>query len=423
MTYKKQKKKLGLTTRIFLGLLLGLITGVVLNKAGPSYIRDTILVEGLFEAIGQIFMRSIKMLVVPLVFISLVNGAASISDIKKLGRVGSKTLGFYLTTTAIAITIAIILAHIINPGTGLDMSNLLTTTPEIKESKPLVQVLYEMVPTNPISSMAEGSMLQVIIFALLIGTGLAALGKKVKTVILIFQELNDLVMKIVDFIMMLAPYGVFALIAKTFSTLGFEAMFPLGKYMICVLLALLIHGFVTYFGLLTIIGKLNPIRFIKKFAPAMGVAFSTSSSNATIPVTLETVTDKIGASKNIASFTIPLGATINMDGTAIMQGVAVVFISQLYDIPLPLSAFLTVILTATLASVGTAGIPGVGLIMLSMVLQSVNLPVEGIALIIGIDRILDMSRTVVNITGDAVCTVLVSKSEGEFSQEVFNSDE
>jgi len=222
--------------------------------------------------------------------------------------------------------------------------------------------------------------------------------------------------------MLLAPFGVFALIAKTFSSLGFEAMGPLAKYMFSVIFVLVLHGAITYSGSLVIFAKLNPIRFFKKLAPAMSVAFSTSSSNATIPVTLEVVEERIGASKNIAAFTIPLGATINMDGTAIMQGVATVFIAQLYGIDLSIGAITTVILTATLASIGTAGVPGVGLIMLSMVLQAVKLPVEGIALIIGIDRILDMCRTVINITGDAVCTAIVSKSEGEFNKEIFNSE-
>ncbi|MBM7614071.1 dicarboxylate/amino acid:cation symporter [Alkaliphilus hydrothermalis] len=417
------KKKLGLTSKIFIGLILGLLTGIVLNNVGPSYVRDTILVGGIFELLGQLFLRGINMLVVPLVFISLVNGAASMSDIRKLGRVGTKTLLFYLVTTAVAITFAIGVAYVINPGVGLDMSKLVKSEPTIQAAKPLVQVIYEMIPKNPFAAMVEGSMLQIIVFALLLGASLTALGEKAQKVTEIFNQLNEVIMKIVDFVMLLAPYGVFALIARTFASLGFDAMEPLAKYMLAVLLALFLHTTVTYSGLLVIFARLNPIRFFKKFAPAMGVAFSTSSSNATIPVTLETVEEKIGASKNIASFTIPLGATINMDGTSIMQGVATVFISQLYGLPLSMSAILTVILTATLASIGTAGVPGVGLIMLSMVLTAVGLPVEGIALIIGIDRILDMTRTAVNITGDAICTTIVSKLEGEFDENIFNSDE
>ncbi|KKH59187.1 hypothetical protein DU75_04905, partial [Methanosarcina mazei] len=297
--------------------------------------------------LGQIFLRGIKMMVVPLVFVSLVNGAASMSDIKKLGRVGLRTMLFYIATTAIAITIAIIIASFIDPGVGLDMSALIKTQPSIGETKPLIQVIYEMVPTNPVESMVQGSMLQIIVFSLLVGIALSILGNKTKIITDLFNQLNDLVMKIVELIMLSAPFGVFALIAKTFSTLGFDAMGSLLKYMICVILALLIHASFTYSGLLMIFAKLNPIRFFKKFAPAMGVAFSTSSSNATIPVTLEVIEEKIGASKNISSFTIPLGATINMDGTSIMQGVATVFVAQLYGIPLSVQAILTVILTAT----------------------------------------------------------------------------
>ena len=412
---------MGLTTKIFIGLITGLVLGIILNKIGPSYVRDAILVDGIFTLVGTVFLNAIKMMVVPLVFISLVNGASSMSDIKKLGRVGSKTLIFYLLTTAVAITIAIGLSYIVKPGIGLDMSALAKTAPTISEKTSLVKVISDMVPTNPIDAMASGNMLQIIVFALLTGTGLAALGTKAKPVIDLFESLNDLMMKMVSFVMLFAPYGVFALIAKTFSGLGFDAMLPLAKYMFCVLFALLLHAGFTYTGLLVGFTKLNPIIFFKKFLPVMGIGFSTATSNATVPASLEVVEKKLGVSKSIASFTIPLGATMNMDGTAIMQGAATIFISQLYGMPLTVGMILTVILTATLASVGTAGVPGVGLIMLSMVLQSVGLPLEGIALIIGIDRILDMCRTAINITGDAVCTIIVAKSEGEFDESVYNS--
>ncbi|MCJ7689178.1 MAG: dicarboxylate/amino acid:cation symporter, partial [Clostridiaceae bacterium] len=331
------------------------------------------------------------------------------------------TLIFYLVTTAIAITIAIGLSTIVKPGVGLDMSALVKTTPTISPQTSLVQVITNMIPKNPIEAMASGSMLQIIVFALLTGTGLAALGEKAKPVVVLFDSLNDLMMKMVSFVMLFAPYGVFGLIAKTFSGLGFDAMMPLAKYMFCVLVALLLHAGFTYTGLLVSFTKLNPIIFFKKFIPVMGIGFSTATSNATVPASLEVAEKKLGVSKSIASFTIPLGATMNMDGTAIMQGAATIFISQLYGIPLSLGSILTVILTATLASVGTAGVPGVGLIMLSMVLQAVGLPVEGIALIIGIDRILDMCRTAINITGDAICTIIVAKSEGEFDEEIYNS--
>jgi Na+/H+-dicarboxylate symporter len=417
-----KNKKMGLTSKILLGLLLGLITGIILNILGESYFRDEILVKGLFTLVGGVFVNAIKMLVVPLVFVSIVNGSASMSDIKKLGRVGTKTLVFYLTTTAVAITIAILLSLVVQPGIGLDMSSLAKSEPTINKAKPFVQILIDMVPTNPVAALATGEMLQIIVYALLVGIGLAAIRPKVPAVITFFEQFNDLNMKIVDLVMLLAPYGVFCLIAKTFTGLGFSAMLPLLKYMLCVLFGLLLHAVITYGGMLALFTKLNPVVFLKKFWPTMGVAFSTSSSNATLPVTLETVEKELGVSKSIASFTIPLGATINMDGTAIMQGAATIFISQLYGIPLSLSAILTVIFAATLASIGTAGVPGVGLVMLSMVLASVGLPVEGIAIIIGIDRILDMCRTVINITGDAVCTLIVAKSEGEFDQNVYYSE-
>lgn len=414
-------KKMGLTKKIMIGLILGLILGLVLNKMGASTFRDNILVGGLFTLVGDIFLNAIKMTVVPLVFISIVNGAAQISDISKLGRVGSKTLAFYLSTTAVAITIAIVLSMIVSPGVGLDMSTLVKTEPTIKEAVPLVKVISNMVPTNPVAAMAAGEMLQIIVFAMLVGVGLASLGEKVKPVVAIFDQLNDLMMKIVGMVMFLAPYGVFCLIAKTFTSLGFAPMVPLAKYMFCVLFALVLHAGITYSGLLVAFARLSPITFFKKFWPAMGVAFSTASSNATLPVTLEVTEEKLGVNKSIASFTIPLGATVNMDGTAIMQGAATIFAAQLYGIDLGLSGILTVIFTATLASVGTAGVPGVGLIMLSMVLQAVNLPVEAIGLIIGIDRILDMARTAINITGDAICTIIVAKSEGEFDEAVYNA--
>ncbi|MFT9495963.1 dicarboxylate/amino acid:cation symporter [Anaerosolibacter sp.] len=414
-------KKMSLTTKIFIGLIVGLIIGLILNQMGPSDFRDKILVDGIFTLVGTVFLNAIKMMVVPLVFVSIVNGAASMSDIKKLGRVGTKTLAFYLVTTAVAITIAIVLSIVVQPGIGLDMSSLVKTEPTIAEAKPLVKVISDMVPTNPVQAMAVGEMLQIIVFAMLVGVGLASLGDKVKGVVAIFDQLNELMMKMIGMVMILAPYGVFCLIAKTFTGLGFSAMVPLAKYMFCVLFALALHAGITYSGMLVAFTRLSPIQFFKKFAPVMGVAFSTASSNATLPITLEATEERLGVSKSIASFTIPLGATINMDGTAIMQGAATIFISQLYGVPLTLSAILTVILTATLASVGTAGVPGVGLIMLSMVLQAVGLPIEGIALIIGIDRILDMSRTAINITGDAICTIIVAKSEGEFDEKIYNS--
>lgn len=417
-----KKGKISLSTKIFIGLILGLMTGIIFNFIPEGFIRDELLINGVFYLVGQAFLKAIMMLVVPLVFISLVNGAASMGDIKKLGRIGVKTVLFYLATTAIAISIALSLSTVFKPGVGLNLSNSSLSEVTIKEATPLVEVILDMIPNNPIASMANGNMLQIIVFAMLIGVGLSTLGEKTKMITNLFQQLNDLIMKIVDFVMIIAPIGVFGLIARTFATQGFDAMIPLIKYMSLVLISLLIHATIVYGGLLKLFTRLSPIRFFKKFFPAISVAFSTSSSSATLPVSIEIAEENLGISKDVASFTLPLGATINMDGTAIMQGVATVFIAQIYGVDLTLSSFLTVILTATLASIGTAGVPGVGMIMLSMVLQSVGLPVEGIALIMGIDRILDMARTSVNITGDAVCTMIVAKAEGEFNEEIFNSE-
>lgn len=415
----KEKKKLSLTAKIFIGLILGLICGLLLYPVREiPMVKDWVINFG-FNLVGKVFINAIKMMVVPLVFVSLVVGASSMGDIKKLGRVGGKIMALYLLTTAAAITLAITLAVVINPGLGLDMSSLAKGEFTIKDPVPLVDVFSNMVPTNPIASMANADMLQIIVFAILFGTALTIVGHKGAKVREFFESVNEINLKVVEMIMTIAPYGVFCLMAKTFATLGYSAMGPILAYMVTLLLALALQVLIVYNGILTGLGRLNPITFIKRFWPVMSVAFSTSSSNATLPVTLKTVQEKLGASKEISSFTIPLGATVNMDGTAIMQGVATVFIAQVFGIELGFSDYIMVILTATLASIGTAGVPGVGLVMLSMVLQQVGLPVEGIALIIGVDRILDMSRTVVNITGDAVCTLVVSKSENEFDEDIF----
>lgn len=415
------KKKMSLTSKVLIGLLLGLIAGIIVYSLPSGILKDTILINGIFQLLGQIFLRGIMMLVVPLVFISLVNGTASIGDIKKLGRVGVKTIGFYLTTTAIAVMLALILGYFIKPGVGVDLSAIEVVEPTINPRIPIVQILYEMVPTNPIAAMAGGNMLQIIVFAILTGIGISILGPKADFIQKLFVGLNDLIMKLVEIVMIFAPVGVFGLVARTFATVGYTLMVPLMKYILLVYVGLIIHAVFVYGGLLKGFTNLSPLKFYKKFLPAMSVAFSTASSNATVPVSLEIVEKELGASKNIASFTIPLGATVNMDGTAIMQGIAVFFIAQVYGYEMTFGMMLTVILTATLASIGTAGVPGAGIIMLSMVLQSVGLPLEGIGLLMGIDRIVDMGRTAINITGDAVCTTVIAKQEGELDLELAQS--
>ena len=424
MAESKKKKKLGLTSRIFIGLIGGLILGVILNLFVPhSYFRDTVLVEGIFYVIGNGFIRLMKMLVVPLVFCSLVCGSASIGDTKALGKVGGKTIAFYLCTTALAVTVAITVATVVRPGIGLDMSAIQKGDAVAAESTSAVDTLLNIIPENPIGSLANGTMLQIILFALIVGILLAKMGERAELISNLFSQCNDLMMEMTNMVMTLAPIGVFCMIARTFANLGFDAFVPLLKYMGSVVLGLGIQCFVVYMLLLVVFARLNPFRFLKKFFPVMGFAFSTSTSNATIPMNIDTLEEKIGVSRKISSFTIPLGATINMDGTSIMQGVAVVFAAQAYGIHLGLNGYLTVIATATLASIGTAGIPSVGLVTLSMVFTAVGLPVEAIMLIMGVDRILDMLRTAVNITGDAVCTTIVAKQNGEFDSNVFNDTE
>ena len=424
MADSKKKKKLGLTSRIFIGLIGGLILGVILNLFVPhSYFRDTVLVEGIFYVIGNGFIRLMKMLVVPLVFCSLVCGSASIGDTKALGKVGGKTIAFYLCTTALAVTVAITVATVVRPGIGLDMSAIQKGDAVAAESTSAVDTLLNIIPENPIGSLANGTMLQIILFALIVGILLAKMGERAELISNLFSQCNDLMMEMTNMVMTLAPIGVFCMIARTFANLGFDAFVPLLKYMGSVVLGLGIQCFIVYMLLLVVFARLNPIRFLKKFFPVMGFAFSTSTSNATIPMNIDTLEEKIGVSRKISSFTIPLGATINMDGTSIMQGVAVVFAAQAYGIHLGLNGYLTVIATATLASIGTAGIPSVGLVTLSMVFTAVGLPVEAIMLIMGVDRILDMLRTAVNITGDAVCTTIVAKQNGEFDRNIFNDTE
>ncbi|GAA6173035.1 dicarboxylate/amino acid:cation symporter [Colwellia sp. KU-HH00111] len=390
---------------------------LVLNLFLFELSLQNFLVDGVLEIIGQIFMASLRMLVVPLVFVSLVCGVCSLQDTTKLGRIGGKAIGLYLVTTAIAISFAIFVAILIGPGEGVGMTA--NTSFSSREAPSLAQVIIQMFPTNPFEAFAQGKMLQIIVFALLFGIAIALSGKAGERVASIFEDLNEVIMRLVAILMNIAPYGVFALLASLFTTVSIETFGNLIVYFLVVLFVLLGHALITYPMLLKLFTGLNPLTFLVKMRDAAIFAFSTASSNATIPVTLETATKKMGVKNSIASFTVPLGATINMDGTAIMQGVATVFIAQVFSQDLTLADYVTVVLTATLASIGTAGVPGVGLIMLAMVLDQVGLPVEGIALIIGVDRLLDMTRTAVNVTGDSMVSLIVAKSEGQFDNEMF----
>lgn len=419
----KEKKKISLTSKIFIALIVGAVTGMVLHYLVPDgNIKNDVIVEGVLYVLGQGFIRLMKMLVVPLVFCSLVCGSMAIGDTKKLGNVGGKTLAFYLVTTAVAVAVALGIGTLLRPGIGLDMSKIQVNASDIEtmESASLAQTILNIIPDNPFKALANGEMLQVIVFALVVGVILAKLGERAEVVANFISQFNDIMMEMTMMVMSLAPIGVFSLIARTFANIGFSAFIPLAKYMIAVLIALAIQCFGVYQILLKVFTGLNPVRFIKKFFPVMAFAFSTATSNATIPLSIDTLHKKMGVSKKISSFTIPLGATINMDGTSIMQGVAVVFAAQAFGIHLSPMDYVTVIGTATLASVGTAGVPSVGLVTLTMVFNSVGLPVEAIGLIMGIDRILDMTRTAVNITGDAVCTTIVAHQNGALDKKVFN---
>ncbi|TWJ79423.1 Proton/glutamate-aspartate symporter [Bacillus paralicheniformis] len=397
-----------LATKIIIALLLGAAVGIILNVTSPDVFSK--LNTFLFGPLGTIFLNLIKMLVVPIVFFSLTLGVAGLGDPKKLGRIGAKTISFFLVTTAIAIIIGLILALVIKPGT---IGTYDTSAAEYSAQKApsIAETLLNIIPTNPVQAMAEGNMLQIIAFSILVGLGITMLGKKADALLKVVEQGNDLMMYLVNLVMKFAPYGTFGLIAGAIGSQGWDAIKAMGLYMIVVILALFIHTIVTYGSAIAFLAKRNPLTFFKDFSEVMLVAFSTSSSNATLPVSMDVAQRKLKVPEPISSFVQPLGATINMDGTAIMQGVATVFIAQVYGNDLSLTQLLMVVLTAVLASIGTAGVPGVGLIMLAMVLQTVGLPVEGIALILGIDRLLDMIRTAVNTTGDAACAVIVTETE------------
>lgn len=422
---------MSLTNKILLGMLLGLVLGVIFNlllgldathtTATTAYGQwiQVFVINGVFDAVGQVFVASLKLLVVPLVFVSLVCGAASLGGHNRMGALATKTVALYLFTTSVAIALAMGVALLIQPGAGVDMAVASTyaapPAPSIKET------FINIFPSNPVQAMAAGNMLQVIVFSILFGIAISRtggeIGSNMKT---FFEHLNEVVLKMMMLLMQLAPYGVFCLLAKLFATIGFSAIADLAKYFFTVLFVLLLHGLVVYGSLLKVLTGLNPITFFRKMWKVAVFGFSTASSNATLPITMRTVEHDLGVDNKVCSFSVPLGATINMDGTAIMQGVATIFIAQVYNIDIGASGYLMVILTATLASIGTAGVPSVGLVMLAMVLQSVGLPVEGIALIIGVDRLLDMVRTAVNITGDATVSTIVAKSENMLDKSRFD---
>jgi Na+/H+-dicarboxylate symporter len=417
--------KLQLHTKILIGLLSGVVFGILANNFGFSD-----FVAQYIKPVGTIFIRLISMIVVPLVFSSLLVGTASLNDIRKLGRIGGKTIAYYLCTTAVAISIGLILAITFKPGTGLSKETQLQLTQssqvqadaKIEDAlkKPsITDIILNLVPTNPIKAATEGNMLQVIFSALIVGVALTLIdSQRARPVISFFEGVSDVMIQIVHMIMKIAPYGVFALISAVVGDLGLGILLTLFKYSLVVAGGLVLHMIVTYPLAIKIFSKLKIRTFFEGIQDAQLIAFSSSSSAATLPVTMECVEENLGVSNEVSSFVLPLGATINMDGTALYQGVAAVFIAQVYGMDLSFIQQLMVVLTATLASIGTAGAPGVGMITLAMVLSTIGVPLEGIALILGVDRILDMCRTIVNITGDASCAVIVASTENELSDKL-----
>lgn len=408
-----------LSNRILLALVLGAVCGVLLNLtiAQVPWVQAWIT-GGLFHVVGQIFIRLLSMLVVPIVFVSLVTGVTALGDPARLGRISAMAIGLYLITTGIAVTLALAAALIVRPGAGAAPGTV-GAAQTIATAPPFSQVLIDLVPRNPVTAMAHGDMLPVIVFAILFGLAITFAGVPGKRLAALFEDLNAAVMKLVDIVMLAAPYGVFALVATLAANTGWHAFAGLLKYVLLVLAVLAVHAGVVYPALLKLLTRLSPVMFYKKMGDVLAFAFSTASSGATIPVTLRTVEKRLGASNRVSSFTIPLGATINMDGTAIMQGIATGFIAQYYQVDLGVGQYAMVIGMVIMASIGTAGVPGVGLILLAGVLKQVGLPVEGIALILGVDRLLDMARTAVNVTGDATVTVVVAKATGDLDEAVF----
>ena len=399
--------RLELWKKILIGMLLGVMVGTLM---GPS--------AEILKPLGTLFINAIKMLIVPLVFFSLIVGITSMQDTKKMGRIGLKAIILYLGTTAFAITIGLGLATIFTPGAGLEMVAV-SSDAAIPNAPTLVQTLLNMIPKNPVGALAAGNILQIIVFAIGLGVSLALIGEKADPAIKLFESLAEAMYKLTELVMKLAPYGVFGLMAWVSGKYGADVLLPLIKVIAVVYLGALIHIVVFYSGVIAIVGRLNPVRYLKSLTNPAAVAFTTASSSGTLPATIKASREELGVSKGIASFVLPLGTTINMDGTALYQGVCALFIAQAFGVDLEAADYITIILTATLASVGTAGVPGAGLIMLSLVLTTVGLPLEGLAIVAGIDRILDMARTTVNICGDMMVSLLVAKNEGELDEEIF----
>jgi Na+/H+-dicarboxylate symporter len=400
-------KAMPMWQKILFGLCLGLLTGLIFSD-----------IALMLKPLGTLFINLIKMLIVPLIFVTLVTGITSMEDINKMKRIGLKTFILYLVTTAIAIAIGLAFGYLLQPGVGVSLEA--ATSIEAKQAPAIVDTLLSIVTQNPIASLANGNILQIIFFAIFLGISINLAGENGKPVATFFHSFSEVMFKMTQIVISFAPFGVFGLMAWVSASYGIDVLYSLGKVILAVYVASVVHMALTMGGGLAIFGKLNPLHFFKGILSAQSVGFTTTSSSGTLPVTTDNTINNLGVSKPIASFVLPLGATINMDGTALYQGVCVMFVAQAFGVQLEASQYLTIILTSTLASIGTAGVPGAGLIMLSLVLSAAGLPLEGIAIIAGIDRILDMARTTVNVTGDAMVSVLVAKSEGELDETIYN---
>lgn len=398
----KRIRRVNLSVWILVGLGLGILTGLALQEA--AWIADTFL-----RPIGTLFLNVVKLLIVPLVFSSITVGVCGLGDAKSVGRVGGKTILFYLLTTAVAVTVGLAAANLFPVGAGMELTAP-PSPPEEDASLDVISTLLGMVPTNPVAALAEGNMLQIIVTALILGGGILIAGDRGNPLFLVMESLADVMYAITGAVMKFAPLAVFALIAPVVAQYGPSVLLDLAGVIALVYGACLVHALVVYSAAVSTLGRTSPLRFFRECAPAALFAFSSSSSAATLPFALDAA-ERLGASHPVRSFVLPLGATINMDGTAIYQGVCALFIANAYGVPLSLPQQLTVVLTCTLASIGTAGVPGAGTIMLSMVLSSVGLPVEGVSLVWGVDRVLDMARTTLNVTGDIACSVVVSRTE------------
>ena len=419
-----------LYTKISIGLVSGAVAGiganVIASRTGSTWLQSGL---SALSPVGDAFINAITMIVIPLVVASLVVGVASLGDLRALGRLGGKTLAYYLATTAIAVTIGLTLSNIVKPGSGIDESSRTALLAEyggdaegriqLAQEKPsLVDVFVGMIPRNPIRAMADGDMLQLIVFTILFGAAASMLREEHKKPILdVFVAINEIAMTIINWIMALAPYAVFALIAAVTAEFGLDILRSLAVYTMVVVAGLCLHGFGTYALSVKFLARMKVSDFYRHAREVQILGFSTSSSNATLPLTIKVAEEKLGVSNRVAGFVLPLGATINMDGTALYQGVAVMFIAQVYGIDLTITTQLIVVLTATLASIGAAGVPSAGIITLTLVLIQAGVPAQGIALILGVDRILDMLRTAVNLTGDLSTAAFVARSEGELDSE------